>query len=351
VAQKSGLKKGDRIVEVDGVNVEKVSHTNLIMKMKEFSKAVLLVVDEKTDEFFSNHNLSLSSEHLSGSLNLNRFHNCVQREDIKNTKSNRNVISQSNLMTSRNNRHSNVKRNLAVSTPNLSANYSSSFKMNPPDKVPAKNFTAKIISRVKSFASKREVPSKKYLEEARKFYDEIDDETMTSSSSSMDYGADFYLREFPDLARNSPLQSVDSVYTSPSISSSPRVITSYSEDGESSTDHLTTKASPQIANSNHKRIFSRSVYMGRHDNKNSPALNKKDTSFHNTLSSPVEPTKSPLNENSKPGEKFEEDFCEMDFQVSLETLKERVMKKSSKKERGRNSSGDYHIAHHVVNSY
>ena len=104
-------------------------------------------------------------------------------------------------------------------------------------------------------------------------------------------------------------------------------MTSYSEDGENSSDHLTTKASPQIANSNHKRIFSRSVYMGRHDNKNSPALNKKDTSFHNTLSSPVEPTKSPLNENSKPGEKFEEDFCEMDFQVSLETLKERVMKK------------------------
>ena len=52
------------------------SHTNLIMKMKELSKAVLLVVDEKTDEFFSTHNLSPSSEHL------NKSNNCVQAEDI-----------------------------------------------------------------------------------------------------------------------------------------------------------------------------------------------------------------------------------------------------------------------------
>ena len=58
------------------------SHTNLIMKMKEVSKAVLLVVDEKTDEFFSVHNLSPSLEHLSGPLNLNRSNNCVKKEDI-----------------------------------------------------------------------------------------------------------------------------------------------------------------------------------------------------------------------------------------------------------------------------
>ena len=121
-------------------------------------------------------------------------------------------------------------------------------------------------------------------------------------------------------------------------------MTLYSENLESSSDHFTTKASPQIANSNHKRIFSRS-----HDNKNSPRPHRKGTSFHNTLSSPVEPTKNPLNKN--PGKECEEDFCEMDFQVSLETLKERVMKKSGKKERGRNSLEDYHIAHNVVNSY
>ena len=52
------------------------------MKLKEVSKAVLLVVDEKTDEFFSIHNLSPSSEHLSGSLNLNKSNNCVKKEDI-----------------------------------------------------------------------------------------------------------------------------------------------------------------------------------------------------------------------------------------------------------------------------
>ena len=129
---------------------------------------------------------------------------------------NRNVVSQSNLMTSRNNRNFDVMRSLAVSTPNLSANYGSSIQSNRPDKVPAKNFTAKIISRVKSFATKRENPSKKYLEEARKFYDEIDDEIMTSSSSSLVSSSDFLYREFPDLARSSPLQSVDSTKTSPS---------------------------------------------------------------------------------------------------------------------------------------
>ena len=52
------------------------------MKMKEISKAVLLVVDEKTDEFFSIHNLSPSSEHLSGSLNLNKSNNCVKDEQF-----------------------------------------------------------------------------------------------------------------------------------------------------------------------------------------------------------------------------------------------------------------------------
>ena len=122
-------------------------------------------------------------------------------------------------------------------------------------------------------------------------------------------------------------------------------MTSYSEDGESSSDHFTTKPSPQISNSNHKRIFSRSVYMGRHENKNSPTSHRKGTSFHN---SPVEPTKIPLNKN--PGEDCEEDFSEIDFQVSLKTLKERVMKRSGKKEKGRNSLGDYHLAHHLVNS-
>ena len=113
-------------------------------------------------------------------------------------------------MTSQNNRYFDVMRNLAVSTPNLSANQSSLFQSNRPDK----KFAAKIISRVKSFAYKKKIPSKK-LEEARKFYDEIDDETMTSSTSSVD--SDFHSRESPVLARNSPVQSVDSTKTSPSI--------------------------------------------------------------------------------------------------------------------------------------
>ena len=114
-------------------------------------------------------------------------------------------------MTSQNNRYFDVMRNLAVSTPNLSANQSSLFQSNRPDK----KFASKIISRVKSFAYKKKIPSKKYLEEARKFYDEIDDETMTSSSSSVD--SDFHSRESPALERNSPVQSVDSTKTSPSI--------------------------------------------------------------------------------------------------------------------------------------
>ena len=114
-------------------------------------------------------------------------------------------------MTSQNNRYFDVMRNLAVSTPNLSANQSRLFQSNRPDK----KFASKIISRVKSFAYKKKIPSKKHLEEARKFYDEIDDETMTSSSSSVD--SDFHSRESSVLARNSPVQSVDSTKTSPSI--------------------------------------------------------------------------------------------------------------------------------------
>jgi len=52
-AVESGLKAGDRIIEVGGTNVEKMSHEKVVgLVKKSGSKLVLLVADEDTYSHF-----------------------------------------------------------------------------------------------------------------------------------------------------------------------------------------------------------------------------------------------------------------------------------------------------------
>ncbi|MGH0115417.1 UNVERIFIED_CONTAM: hypothetical protein FKN15_000052 [Acipenser sinensis] len=58
-AEAAGMHAGDRVVEVNGVNVEKETHHQVVQRIKALEKETrLLVVDKETDEFL--HGLSLA---------------------------------------------------------------------------------------------------------------------------------------------------------------------------------------------------------------------------------------------------------------------------------------------------
>lgn len=53
VAHNAGLSNNDRLVELNGENVEGLSHTQIVEKVKKAGNSLMfLVVDEKTDEYY-----------------------------------------------------------------------------------------------------------------------------------------------------------------------------------------------------------------------------------------------------------------------------------------------------------
>lgn len=57
-AQFAGLREGDRIVEVNGVNINNENHCQVVERIKSLSNETeLLVVDQQTDDWFKEHNL------------------------------------------------------------------------------------------------------------------------------------------------------------------------------------------------------------------------------------------------------------------------------------------------------
>ena len=73
IADKAGLCVGDRIVEVNGVNVESATHSQVVAKVREDpEKAVLLVIDKVTDDFLKQHDIPITSRlaELSSVLEL-----------------------------------------------------------------------------------------------------------------------------------------------------------------------------------------------------------------------------------------------------------------------------------------
>jgi C-terminal processing protease CtpA/Prc len=62
-ADAAGLRQGDRIVEVNGSNVEKASHKEVVDKIKSVPDVVqLLVVDDEADKYFIGKDIKVSSE-------------------------------------------------------------------------------------------------------------------------------------------------------------------------------------------------------------------------------------------------------------------------------------------------
>lgn len=62
-AERAGLRSGDRVVEVNGENVEKASHQQVVQKIMEVeNRTRLLVLDAETDEFLRLHSLPCTEE-------------------------------------------------------------------------------------------------------------------------------------------------------------------------------------------------------------------------------------------------------------------------------------------------
>ena len=62
-AEATGLKELDRIVEIDGINIEMRSHYEVVQCIKAARQEIkLLVVDKETDQFFIKKRISLKSE-------------------------------------------------------------------------------------------------------------------------------------------------------------------------------------------------------------------------------------------------------------------------------------------------
>lgn len=55
VAHNAGLSNNDRLVELNGENIEGLSHNQVVEKIKKAGSSLMfLVVDEKTDEYYKN---------------------------------------------------------------------------------------------------------------------------------------------------------------------------------------------------------------------------------------------------------------------------------------------------------
>nr|CAB3266348.1 Na(+)/H(+) exchange regulatory cofactor NHE-RF1 [Phallusia mammillata] len=77
-AEEAGLKSGDRIIEINGVNMETEKHSQVVQAIKDSGNNVdILVVDAKADEHFKSCKVTPTSQHLSGPLPT------VVKEDTK----------------------------------------------------------------------------------------------------------------------------------------------------------------------------------------------------------------------------------------------------------------------------
>lgn len=65
-AQLAGLVPGDRVVEVDSVNIDGMSHQDVVARIRGGEKSTtLLVVDRETDEWYSHRGLLITASEAS----------------------------------------------------------------------------------------------------------------------------------------------------------------------------------------------------------------------------------------------------------------------------------------------
>ncbi|XP_065226704.1 Na(+)/H(+) exchange regulatory cofactor NHE-RF1-like isoform X1 [Planococcus citri] len=65
-AESAGLKEGDRIIEVNGVNISNENHKQVVQRIKSVpDETKLLVVDSEADNYFKSKNIIIKSNHES----------------------------------------------------------------------------------------------------------------------------------------------------------------------------------------------------------------------------------------------------------------------------------------------
>lgn len=63
-AEAAGLKEGDRIIEVNGVNIANENHKQVVQRIKAMpDETKLLVVDAEADNYFKSKNIVIKSTH------------------------------------------------------------------------------------------------------------------------------------------------------------------------------------------------------------------------------------------------------------------------------------------------
>ncbi|KAM4699136.1 Na(+)/H(+) exchange regulatory cofactor NHE-RF3 isoform 2-T3 [Discoglossus pictus] len=63
VAEKAGVREGDRFIEINGKNVESDSHDHLTKKVKDSGESVMfLLVDKETDEYFKKQKMKVTAD-------------------------------------------------------------------------------------------------------------------------------------------------------------------------------------------------------------------------------------------------------------------------------------------------
>lgn len=63
-AESAGLKEGDRIIEVNGVNISNENHKQVVQRIKAIlDETKLLVVDNEADNYFKSKNIVIKNNH------------------------------------------------------------------------------------------------------------------------------------------------------------------------------------------------------------------------------------------------------------------------------------------------
>ncbi|KAF4525120.1 hypothetical protein B566_EDAN005062 [Ephemera danica] len=104
-AEAAGLKSGDRIVEVNGVNISNENHKQVVQRIKAVANETrLLVVDAEAEEYYKSKSIviksslpnvkHLKSEHSRNSTDADKH----DIEDAHSQKSNRSLVSAENEM-------------------------------------------------------------------------------------------------------------------------------------------------------------------------------------------------------------------------------------------------------------
>ena len=105
-AEAAGLKEGDRIIEVNGVNIANENHKQVVQRIKAIpNQTKLLVVDSEADKYFKANNITIKSSlpdvlHLQtpvpnddGEIDINGEKNDANGEDTSSHKSEKSAAS------------------------------------------------------------------------------------------------------------------------------------------------------------------------------------------------------------------------------------------------------------------